>query len=476
MTGGLRGDSVDRPEAPPRLGGVRLPWMGHALAFGHNPVDFLRRARHRAGDIFAFTLLGQPVVFLCGPAAQEAVFRADESVLSPREAYRFMTPVFGRGVAYDAEPEEMDRQIGHLLPAVTSRRLGAHAQVMEEEAEAYFGAWGESGTADLVATMNELTVRIATRCLLGPEVSHRLGPDLPDLYRDLEAGIRLAGLLNPGLPLPAFRRRDRARAAIGRALAEVISERRSTGSLPGTPRGGESEDMLATLLAARTPDGASLPDDTVIGLLIGMIFAGQHTSAVLAAWTGVLLLTHPGHLPPLFAEQKETVGEHGPLTVPLLRRMERLEWCVREAERLHPPLVVLIRKALRDFRHGRHVVPAGTLVMVSPAVSHRLPTVFSDPDLYDPDRYAPGREEHTVPYALIGFGGGKHRCVGMAFAYQQVKTIWSVLLRRYELELGAGPHPPDYSTFVPAPQAPCLIRYRRCPAPTRPVRTAKAFS
>ncbi|WP_215163462.1 MULTISPECIES: cytochrome P450 [unclassified Streptomyces] len=476
MTGLVRGPSVDRPEAPPRLGGFRLPWVGHALPFGHNPVDFLRRARRRAGDVFAFTLLGQPVVFLCGPAAQEAVFRADEAVLSPREAYRFMTPVFGRGVAYDAEPEEMDRQIGHLLPALTSRRLAAHAQVMEEEAEAYFGSWGESGTADLVATMNELTVRIASRCLLGPEVSRRLGPDLPGLYRDLESGIRLAGLLNPGLPLPAFRRRDRARAAIGRALAEVIAERRAAGRLSGATRGEEPEDMLATLLSARTPDGDPLPDETITGLLIGMIFAGQHTSAVLAAWTGVLLLSHPGHLPPLLAEQRETVGAGGPLTVPLLRRMERLEWCVREAERLHPPLVMLIRKALRDFRYGRHVVPAGTLVMISPAVSHRLPEVFRDPDLYDPGRYAPGREEHTVPHALIGFGGGKHRCVGMAFAYQQVKAIWSVLLRRYELGLGAGPHPPDYSTFVPAPRSPCLIRYRRCPALDRPGRTAEAFS
>ncbi|WP_344365389.1 cytochrome P450 [Streptomyces gobitricini] len=453
----------------PRLPGGRVPWLGHAAAFGRDPVAFLRRGRERMGGDFSFTLLGQPVVFLCGRPAHEAVFRADEAVLSPREAYRFMTPVFGPGVAYDAEPEEMSRQIGHLLPALTSRSLAGYARVMEEEAESHFAAWAERGEADLVEVMNDLTVAIATRCLFGTGFRERMGPGLPRLYHDLESGIRLAGLLSPRLPLPSFRRRDRARAALSATLVRVIAERRAAG-----PAGDEPQDVLAALMAARTPDGAPLPDETVTGLLIGMIFAGQHTSAVLAAWTGVLLLDDPVRVAALVREQEDAIERDAPLDVRALRRMERLEWCVREAERLHPPLVVLMRKALRDFRYGGRLVPAGTLVMVSPAVAHRQPEVFRDPDHYDPSRYGPGREEHACPYALIGFGGGKHRCVGMAFAYQQVKIIWSVLLRRFDLELATGPHVPDYSTLVPAPRAPCRVRYRRRCAPLVSVRLTEA--
>ncbi|MGK5627839.1 cytochrome P450 [Streptomyces sp. URMC 123] len=470
-------DAAAREETPtprqaPRLPGGRVPWVGHAAAFGRDPVAFLRRGRGRMGGDFAFTLMGQRVVFLCGRAAHEAVFRADETVLSPREAYRFMTPVFGPGVGYDAEPEEMSRQIGHLLPALTSRSLAGHVRLMEEEAEGYVAGWAERGEADLVEVMNDLTVAITTRCLFGAEFSGRLGPDLPRLYRDLESGIRLAGLVSTRLPLPSFRRRDRARATIGGALARAIEERRRIGradagrtgrTAPGLGRCADAEprDVLAALMAARTPGGAPLPDETIIGLLIGMIFAGQHTSAVLAAWTGVLLLDDQARVTELLREQDEALGEEGPLDVPALRRMERLEWCVREAERLHPPLVILMRKALRDFAYGGRLVPAGALVMVSPAVSHRLPEVFRDPETYDPCRYGPGREEHAHPYALIGFGGGRHRCVGTAFAYQQVKVVWSVLLRRFDLELAEGPHLPDYSTLVPGPRSPCRVRYRR---------------
>jgi sterol 14-demethylase len=107
------------------------------------------------------------------------------------------------------------------------------------------------------------------------------------------------------------------------------------------------------------------------------------------------------------------------------------------------------------------VVPAGELVLVSPALSHRMPDVFRDPDRYDPDRFGPGRQEdRAARYSLIAFGGGRHRCIGSTFAYQQIKVIWSVLLHRFDFTPCARPAP-DYSTFVVGPRPPCRVRYRR---------------
>ena len=150
------------------------------------------------------------------------------------------------------------------------------------------------------------------------------------------------------------------------------------------------------------------------------------------------------------------------MTLEALRQLVALERCIKEAERMHPPLILLMRRVLRDFAVGGYVVPAGSIALVSPAAAHRIADVFPDPDRYDPDRFAPGRQEDRKHrHALIGFGGGHHRCIGSTFAYQQVKAIWSVLLQRFELTLVRHGHVPDYSTFVPAPRAPCLVRYRR---------------
>ena len=85
----------------------------------------------------------------------------------------------------------------------------------------------------------------------------------------------------------------------------------------------------------------------------------------------------------------------------------------------------------------------------------------SDPRRFDPERFAPPREEdRRTPYALIGFGGGKHRCIGLAFAYQQVKVIWSILLKHYAFRLLGEEHRPNFATFVVGLRQPCLVSYR----------------
>ena len=68
----------------------------------------------------------------------------------------------------------------------------------------------------------------------------------------------------------------------------------------------------------------------------------------------------------------------------------------------------------------------------------------------------------TLPRLTINlFSGGKHACIGMTFAYLQIKTIWSVLLRRFELELVGRKPEPNYATFVVGPSQPCLVRFSR---------------
>jgi sterol 14-demethylase len=236
-------------------------------------------------------------------------------------------------------------------------------------------------------------------------------------------------------------------------IGGAIRERRA--------RGVDGDDFLATLVSARHADGTPLDDDLVTGLLLAIVFGGQHTSAVMAAWTGVLLLEHPELLPPVLAEQRRVLGD-GPLSLEALRQLVLFERCIKEAERMHPPLILLVRKVMQDLEYGGFVARAGELAMVSPAASHRIADVFAEPDRYDPERFAPGRlEDKKHKFALIGFGGGHHRCIGSTFAYQQIKVIWSVLFRHFDLEIVGRGHVPDYSTFVPGPRPPCRLRYRR---------------
>jgi sterol 14-demethylase len=442
--------AADRPI--PRLAGG-LPFLGHAVEFHRDPVELIQRGRDRHGDIFSFPLLGNTVNVLTGAAGNEAFFKASDTVLSAKEAYQFTVPIFGKGVAYDTTPELMDQQLRMIHPALRDEKMQSYARFIEAEVDAHLDGWGDGGTFDLLSVMNEITVRTAGRCLIGAEFRTALAGTFAPLYHDLEGGINMVAFFAPNLPLPAMRRRDRARRSVVALMSGVIAARRAAKA--------STDDFLDALITARGAGGEPLSDDTITGLLLTLLFAGQHTSAVLATWMGILLLRNPQYLEPILAEQAAVFRSDG-MTLAALKQLTLLEHCIKEAERLYPPLVMLMRKVLKDFAFEGHVIPAGDLMMVSPAVSHRIAKIFADPQRYDPERFAPPREEdRRTPYALIGFGGGKHRCIGLAFAYQQVKVIWSVLLRRYTFDLVDRDHRPNYATFVVGPRQPCLVHYRR---------------
>src|SRR5262245_39854881 len=216
---------MTRLRAPELSGG--LPWLGHALDFRRDPVALLARGRARLGEVFSFRLAGSRVTALTGPAAQAAFFQAPDDQLSARDVYQFMVPVFGKGVAYDVVPDVMDEQMGFFFPALRDERLRTYARVMQEEVERYCQGLGESGEIDLLEAMNELTVFIAGGCLVGDAFRRTLSAEFAHLYRDLEGGINLVAFMNPYLPVPSLRRRDRARRRVGELIGRLIEERRA---------------------------------------------------------------------------------------------------------------------------------------------------------------------------------------------------------------------------------------------------------
>ena len=155
------------------------------------------------------------------------------------------------------------------------------------------------------------------------------------------------------------------------------------------------------------------------------------------------------------------------MTFDKVNEMQLLHDSMKEALRLCPPLILLIRKAMKDIKfkvkEQSFTIPKGDMVLVSPSVGMRLPETFKNPDDFDPDRFGPEREEHkSSPYAYLGFGGGMHSCMGQNFAFVQVKTILSVLFREYDFDLIADKMPDiDYEAMVVGPKGDCRIRYKK---------------
>ena len=116
--------------------------------------------------------------------------------------------------------------------------------------------------------------------------------------------------------------------------------------------------------------------------------------------------------------------------------MKHLNWAIRETERTRPSADMNMRTVEEDIEAGDFIIPQGWLVQTAVEIAHTLPELWTNPDQYDPLRFAPGREEDKQHrFALIGFGGATHKCTGMNFANNEMLVITATLLQQFDLEL-----------------------------------------
>ncbi len=439
--------------AAPRVSG-RWPLLGHLLELRRAPIGLMARARAECGELAELDLAGHRVVMMYGEKAQEAFFRAPDEQLDQAAAYPFMKPVFGPGVVFDATPEQRKQALRNR--SLRDAAMRGHAERIAFETERLVEGWGDRGEVDLLDFFAELTIYTSSASLIGPEFRRALGPELVPLFADLERGTDAFAYVNPHLPLPSFRRRDRARRQLVGILEEIFRRREAAGE--------ESTDLFAVLRKLRKPDGSPVYDvDQITGMFISMMFAGHHTTSTTAAWALLELLRHPAWMARVTEELDALYADGREVSYQALREIPLLERVLKETLRLHPPLILLMRKVLRDFEYAGCTIPAGRTVGVSVAVSNRMPECFPEPDRFDPDRYAEGREEDRQIFAWIPFGAGRHRCVGAAFAMVQLKAIFSVLLRRYAFSLAQPPerYRNDHSKMVVQLAQPCRVGYAR---------------
>ena len=443
------------PATIPRVSGGKEP-NGHLEELRTDPIGLLSRVRRECGDVGVFDLAGRDVVLATGAEANEAYFRAPDEVLDQGEAYPFMTPIFGKGVVFDAPPERRKEMLRNA--ALRGDQMKGHAATIEREVRRMVAGWGDAGEIDLLDWFAELTIYTTSSCLIGPRFRKELDATFARLYHDLERGTDALAFVDPYLPIESFARRDRARAALV-DLVQAIMSRRAAAGAPA------EWDMLDVLMVLKGDDGRPrFTADEITGMFISMMFAGHHTSSGTAAWTLIELLRHPAVMAQVVAELDGLYADGRDVSFQALREIPVLESALKETLRLHPPLVLLLRIAKQPVEIGGHPVQPGAMVGASPAVSNRIPEDFPDPDRFDPSRYRESRQEDLINrWTWIPFGAGRHRCVGSAFAMMQLKAIFSVILRDYEFEMAqpSRTYRDDTSKMVIQLQQPCAVRYRR---------------
>ena len=443
----------------PRVSGGD-PTDGHLSELRSDPIGLMQRVRAECGDVGVFRLADREVYLLTDADANEHFFRAPDEELDQADAYPFMKPIFGEGVVFDASPERR-REMLHNQ-ALRDKFMRGHAETIAEECVRLTSPWGNRGTIDMLDTFAELTIYTSSACLIGKRFREELDIRFAQLFHDLEQGTDALAFVDPYADIASFRKRDSSRAELVR-LIEAIMHRRETTEPPAD----EERDLLDVLMSIRDQDGTlRFSAEQVTGMFISMMFAGHHTTSGTAAWTLIELIRNPEWMARVISEIDEVLAGGTTPSYAALRAMPVLEAAIKEALRLHPPLILLLRAVKAEQTVQGACIPVGALVGASPAISNRMEHAFVDADRFDPGRYLGGRnEELDNPWNWIPFGAGRHRCVGAAFALMQLKTIFSVLLRDWEFSPAQAPdsYRNDHSKMVVQLAQPCSVHYQRRP-------------
>lgn len=325
------------------------------------------------------------------------------------------------------------RQRRLMQPAFHRRKIASYGQMMTEYAAEMRDRWQDGETYDLHEEMMRLTLAIVGRTLFGAEVESEaaeIGGALIEaigLFRLLH--LPFSHLLEK-LPLPQVLRFQAARARLDATIYRLIAEHRASGEDKG--------DLLSMLLAAQDEDdGGFMTDTQVRDEALTLFLAGHETTASAMTWTWYLLSQSPEVEAQFHAELDSALAGRLPTfddlpNLPYTRRV------LAESMRLFPPAWTIGRRVVSDYAVRDYLLPAGTLILLSPAVMHVDPRFYPDALQFDPNRWTEEAEAQRPKFAYFPFGGGPRVCIGEQFAWMEGILLLATLGQRWRLRLAPG--------------------------------------
>lgn len=437
--GKLPGARIDKDVPGPR--GYRL--LGVFPRARQNPLQFFLSAARQYGDVVFLRMGFHRVYLISHPSLIKHVL--EDNVHNYRKGGRIeeIKPLFGEGVT-TSEGDLWRRQRSLVQPAFHRQHLARLDTLMTGATAAMLERWGSAAACgqplDCAVEMMRLTREIALTALFSADVREEadaVGRALATVLEHINHRLWAFLDLTERLPTPRNRRFQQALRTLDTFVHRMIDEHRQGSKASG--------DLLAMLLGSRDPEtGARMSDTQLRDEVMTLFVAGHQTTANALAWTWYLLSQDLDVQCRLRAELASVLGGRTP-TYQDLPKLTYTRMVIEEAMRLYPPTWITARTPIEDDEIGGYRIPANSVVLLSPYVTHHHPDFWENPETFDPKRFTPERAANRPRYAYFPFGGGPRVCIGKGFALMEAQLIVAFVAQKYHLALVPGypvePHP-----------------------------------
>lgn len=400
-----------------------LPYVGNALSFRNNPLRYLEQLQRTYGKMATVYLGSTPVVLLFRPEHVRYVLTENPRNFTNREIAQGLRGLIGDGLlTIDGDAHRQQRRL--VQPAFHRKRVEGFADIMVQYTQDMLKGWHAGKQIDVARAMQEVTLRIVAKCLFNVDLSSQVGA-LGTAFTTMISNPMglLEGFLNIRIDQPwtAYGKRMAARRYVDAFIYDLVVQRRAEKRDVG--------DVLSMLLTAQDED-AMLNDTQVRDHILTFMAAGHETTANTLTWTFYLLSQYPAARDKLLAELQSVLAGRAP-TVDDIPNMPYTEWVLNESMRVYPPAWSQGRRATEAFALDGVHFPAGTMVMFTQWVIHRLPELWEDAETFRPERWDPAHGQKIVPWSYFPFGGGPRICIGMPFAQLEAKLLLATIMQRY---------------------------------------------
>lgn len=437
------------------------PLLGNTLPLLADPVGFGNRMRAKYGDVFHNNSFGRNSVLMFGADANELVlFDRDKNFSSAQGWGSVLDLLFPRGLMLlDFDHHRADRRA--LSIAFKPGPMRHYADALNRGIAARVGDWSGK-EMQFYPAIKQLTLDLAADSFLGVP----LGPEADAVNQAFVDMVQASiGVVRRPLPFTAMGRGVAGRKFLLEYFTRETLKRRAEGA-----KDQQRQDMFSQFATATHEDGSLMPVDEVVDHMIFLMMAAHDTITSSASSLVWLLAKYPEWQDKLRAEAQvvmggavtggpDSAGDGRPLSYDDVGKLEFTEMAFKEALRLIPPVPSIPRRALRDFQFGGYRIPAGTWVGISPSAVHMDPAHWPEPETFDPLRFTSDQVAKRHKYAWVPFGGGAHMCIGLHFAYLQIKVLMVQILTRYQIEIEPG-YAPEWQPWpIPKPKDGLKVRF-----------------
>ena len=316
------------------------------------------------------------------------------------------------------------RALQPVFTKINVRTFGGH---MSRAAQAAVDQWRAGGDVDLDALCRAVTMRSLGRSVLGIDLNDRAAAIAEHMHvaSSYTADRALRPVRAPRwLPTPARRRARSAVAAMRRVTDDILQACRADPT--------RDAPLVHALINATDPEtGHPLTNDDISNDLLIFMLAGHDTTATALTYALWALGHHP-ELQDRVAAEAAMLGDRE-LTSDDASRLGYTSQVIREALRLCPPAAGVGRVAMRDIEVDGYRVEAGTLIAVGIYALHRDPSLWPDPEVFDPERFAPEQVRGRGRWQYLPFAGGARSCIGEHFAMLETTLALATIVRATRL-------------------------------------------